>query len=258
MARSTGKGVLNFGMVSIPVKMFTTGNASAKVSFKQLGPQGQKLKQQYVDPDGNVVARSEMLKGHEFAKGQFITFTPDEVKAFAETTSSNIGIEEFVPAAEVASVYRAKSYYLAPDAGGIRAYGLLSKALQETGKVGLARQCARGKQYLVAIEAFKDGLIMHQLHYSDEVVEYDEVRVAPENVNDQEVSMAKMLIEQISNPTFDPSKYKDEVKARLEAAIDQKINGQVVTMPLPEVEKKQVIDLMDALKASLADTAVGA
>lgn len=251
MARSTGKGTLCFGMVSIPVKLYTTSNSATRVGFNQLDPQGRRLKQQYVDPDGNVVERGQMLKGYEFTKDRFVTFTQDEIKSMAEASSPNMGIEEFVPASQVPPTFIEKSYYLSPDNGGARAYSLLAKALKETDKVGLAKWCCRGKTNLVMVAPHGDGLALHQLFYADEVVAFDEVRVAPEAIKDAELQMAKMLIEQVSKPKFEPSNFVDDVKARIERAIDAKINGQPLELPKEEAPKEQIMDLMAALKASL-------
>jgi len=249
--RSTGKSVLSFGMVSIPIKLFTTSNSATRVGFNQLDPQGRRLKQQYVDPDGNVVERNQMLKGYEFTKDKFVTFTQDEIKLIAEASSPNMGIEEFVPASQIPSTFIEKSYYLSPDNGGARAYSLLAKVLKETDKVGLAKWCCRGKTNLVMIASHGDGLALHQLFYADEVVSFDELCVAPEVINDAELRMAKMLIEQVSKPKFEPTNFVDDVKARIEKAIDAKINGQTFEPPKEEPAKEQIFDLMTALKASL-------
>ena len=179
MVRSIGKGVLSFGMVSIPVKLYATCNPATRVGFNQLDPQGRRLRQQYVDPDGNVIERNRMLKGYEFSKDRFVTFTQDEIKALAETSSPNMDIKEFVLASQVPSVFIEKSYYLVPDNGGTRAYSLFAKALKETDRVGLAKWCCRGKTNLVMIAAHGDGLALHQLFYADEVVTFDEVHVGP-------------------------------------------------------------------------------
>ena len=168
MARSVGKGILGFGMVNVPVKLHSVGNSSAKVSFKLLSPDGNRLKQQYIedgvqdprveqaiqalkqkgiDPDDvpdilkdrpNVIVRKDMLKGYEYTKGEFVTFEQDEIKALSEPSSPNIGIEEFVPVESVPPHYIEKSYYLTPDNGGAKAYSLLSRGLAATGRVGLA------------------------------------------------------------------------------------------------------------------------
>ena len=253
MARSTGKGVISFGMVNIPVKLFTTGNSSAKVSFRLLSKDGNKLKQQYIDPTTEqVVEREDMVKGYEYAKGQYVIFKQDEIKAFAEASSPNIAIEEFVPAESVPSTFISKSYYLTPDAGGLKAYGLLAQALTQTGKVGLARWAARGKQYLVMIAPYQDGLAFHQLHYEDEVTKFEDVRIAPDACTEPEVEMAKMLINQISKDRFQPERFTDSVKERLEQAIEAKLQGKELSIPEPEAPKTETVDLMAALKASLA------
>lgn len=253
MARSVGKGVLSFGLVNIPVKLFSTGNSSSRVSFNLMSKSGNRLKQQYIDPTNDeVVPNDSQIRGYEYAKGQYVLFEPDELKALSEASSPNIGIEEFVPAARVPSLYVEKTYYLVPDNGGAKAYALLARALKETGRVGLARWAARGKQHLVMVAPYEDGLAFHQLLYADEVVPFSDVRVAPEKVTDQELELAKMLVNQIASPDFEPEKYSDAVKERMERAIEAKINGLEVAIPEPEAPKDQTLDLLAALKASLS------
>ncbi len=251
--RAVGTASIAFGLVNIPVKLFSAANPSSSVSFRLLSKDGHKLKQQYVDPkdDDRVVPRSEMVKGYEFAKDQYVLFDEAELKELQEKATGAIEIQEFVPEDKVPKVYYAKTYYLGPDKGGDRAFKLLGQAMRTTGRCGLATYAARGKMYLVLIAPMADGIAMYQLHYADEVVGIDEVPLGDAEPKEAEVGLAIQLIDQIASETFDPKKYRDEVKIRVEAAIQRKIEGESIVESSAEPEKAQIIDLMQALKASL-------
>lgn len=251
--RSVSTGTISFGLVNIPVKLFSAANPSASVSFKLLSKDGHRLKQQYVDPseDNRVVTRDEMVKGYEIAKDQYVIFTDEELKGLQEASTQEIEITEFVPESEVPKVYIQKTYYLGPDKGGGRAYRLLSRAMEQTGKCGLAKYAARGKMYLVLVAPQDDGLVMYQLNYADEVVDFDEIPKGDVEPKEGEIDLAIQLIEQTSSAEFHPEKYEDEVKTRVLAAIEQKREGKEIAIASEEQPKAQIIDLMDALKASL-------
>lgn len=257
-ARAIGSGTVSFGLVSIPVKMYTTSESSAHVSFNMVhGECGSRLKQQYICPKcETTVDRSQMKKGYEFSKGQFVVLDADEVKALEAVSNNAIELAEFVPAEEVDPLYFEKTYYLGPDKGGERAYALLNEAMTRTGLVGVAKYSSRGKQYLVMIRPFgENGLIMHQLRYADEVRSFEEVPIEePDSVNNAELKLAIQIIEQIANDEFNPARYSDEVKVRVLELIQQKIDGQEITAA-PEAPQAQVIDLMEALKQSLTQNA---
>jgi DNA end-binding protein Ku len=194
-----------------------------------------------------------MVKGYEFAKDQYVVFTEDEIKSMAEEASKTIEITEFVPLAKVDPIYFEGAYYLGPDKGGDKAYRLLSEAMRQTGRCALAKWAARGKQYLVLMRPIDNGLIMQVLHYADEVRPFSEIPVGDAAVKEPELKLAVQLIEQIATDEFRPETYVDEVRARYHEAIQRKVEGQEVTAPAtPEAPKGQVIDLMEALKASLA------
>src|SRR5512134_1473483 len=178
-ARAIASGTISFGLVSIPIKLYSPAETSAGVSFNLLHAKCKtRLKQQYVCPaDNEVVAREDMVKGYEFQKGQYVTFTPAELEALEETASKAIEITEFVPASLVDPVYVDKLYYVGPDKGGDKPYKLLAEAMRKTGKSALAKYAARGKQYLVLVTPRPDGLVMQQLHYADEVRPFSEVPV---------------------------------------------------------------------------------
>jgi DNA end-binding protein Ku len=215
-----------------------------------------RLKQQYVCPtDNEVVTRDQMVKGYEFAKEQYVTFTEEEIKAMAETSSPAIEITEFVPLKEVDPIYFDSAYYLGPDKGGDRAYSLLAAAMRETHRCALAKWAARGKGYLVLIRPVAKGLIMQTLHYADEVRAIDEVPLGDAQIKDSELKLAVQLVDQISSEEFRPEQYEDEVRKRYLEAIQRKVEGQEVTAAAPEQPRAQIIDLMEALKASLAGKA---
>ncbi len=253
VARSVGKGTISFGLVSIPVKLFSSANPSSTISFRLLSKEGHRLKQQYIDPrdEGKVVPRDQMVKGYEFAKDQYVIFEPEELKELQEQSTESVDITEFVPEDKIPRSYYQKTYYLGPDKGGERAYRLLGEAMKRTGRVALAKYAARGKQYLVMVAPLEEGLVLHQLHYAEELVPFSEVPIPAVEVKDSELTLATQLIEQIASDTFHPENYEDEVKKRVEVRVQQKIEGHVVTVSAPEAPKGQIVDLMEALKASL-------
>ena len=258
-ARAIGSATVSFGLVSIPVKIYSTGDSKAAVRFNMLHAEcGTRVKQQYTCPTcEDVVSRNDMARGYEFAKNQFVTLDDDEYKALQEVATNAIGLVEFVPADKVDPVYMSKSYYLGPEKGGERAYKLLAQAMVESGLVGLARYSARGKQYLVMVTPNDaGGLVMHQLKYADEVKTFDEVPIADApDATDAELGLAKQIITQISSETFAPEKYKDDVKDRMLELINQKVEGKEITAMPEAAPQAQVIDLMAALKASLGEAA---
>jgi DNA end-binding protein Ku len=252
-ARSIGNGTLSFGMVSIPIRMYSAGESSSAVSFNMLHDKCKsRLKQQYVCPkDNEIVARDHTVKGYEFAKDQYVTFSEEEIKAMAEEAQKAIEITEFVPASSVDPVYYDKPYYLGPDKGGEKAFRLLNEAMKKSNRVALAKWAARGKQYLVMIRPKENGLVMQQLLYADEVKPISEVPVGDADIKEPELKLAMQLIDQIASDEFHPEHYEDDVRKRYHEAIQRKIEGQEVTTA-PEAPRAQIIDLMEALKASLA------
>ena len=256
MARSIASLTISFGLVSIPVKLYSATQARATVSFNLIHAKcGSRLRQQYLCiKEDVVVEREEMVKGYEFAKDQYVTFTADELKALEEESTGTVEITEFVPDEKIDPIYYDKAYFLAPDKGGAKPYALLSAGMRETGRCALARWAARGKQYLVQIRPVEDGLIMQQLLYSDEVRPMSEIEIPPAQVKDAELKLAVQLIGQISAEEFNPKDYEDDVQKRIEAAVEKKISGKEISIS-PEApsgkSSAQVIDLMDALKASL-------
>jgi DNA end-binding protein Ku len=260
MARAISTGTISFGLVSIPVKLFSATQASAGVSFNLLhGKCGSRLKQQYVCPvDNEVVSRDEMVKGYEFAKDQYVTFTPDELKTLEQKATESIEIAQFVPRGSVDPLYYDKAYYLGPEKGGEKSYRLLATVMREADRAAVARYSARGKQYIVMLRTSDAaqggvGIIMQTLLYADEVRPFAEVPIPDAEVREAEVKLARQLVDQIGSETFNPADYQDEVRKRIMADIERKIAGKEIASAPAASETGQVIDLMEALKASLGE-----
>ena len=199
-----------------------------------------------------IVARDEMIKGYEFAKDQYVTFTTDELKALEEKATQTVDIAEFVPLDKVDPVYFDKPYYLAPEKGGEKAYHLLAEVMRETGRCALARYAARGKQYLVLVRPIDGGLALQQLLYADEVRSWKDIEMPDKPaLRDAELKLAHQLVDQIAVETFDPTQYEDEVKKRIQADIEKKVAGKEIEVSETPEQPAQIIDLMEALKASL-------
>jgi DNA end-binding protein Ku len=256
-ARSIASLTISFGLVSIPVKLYSATETSRAISFNLLHKAcGSRLKQQYFCIKEDVpVAREDMAKGYEFAKDQYVMFTPEELKALEEAGTQTADITEFVPAKTIDPVFFDKAYYLGPDKGGAKPYALLARALKESGRCALGRWAARGKQYIVMIrpvdDGFVEGLVMQQLLYSGEVRSMKDIDIPKTDVRDAELKLAQQLIEQQAADKFDPTAYKDEVRERIEAAVQKKVEGQEITLAEAPEQGAQVIDLMEALRASL-------
>jgi len=253
-ARSIASASISFGLVSVPVEVYSTGESAASVSFNMLHKDcGTRLKQQYICPkDDVVVDRENTVKGYEFSKSQYIVFTPDEIKALDQKATNCIEITEFVLLAHVDRIYLEKAYYLGPGKGGDRPYRLLAQALAQTGRAALGQYAARGRQNLVLVRPMDGVLVMEQLHYADELRATTEVPLGEAEVKPLELTLAVQLIEQASVEAFKPEAYRDTVRERVMEAIQQKVAGQEITAE-PEVESSgKVLDLMEALKASLA------
>ena len=254
-ARPMGSATVSFGLVSVPVKLYSTADNTSKISFNWISPSsGARVKQKYWDPkEERLVERDELVKGYEFAKDQYVLFEPDELKVLDAQATNAIDIVEFIPFDEVERLWLNKAYFLGPDKGGERAYRLLSAALQKTGRAALGRYAARGKEYIVLVRPMEDGLLLEQLYYPKELRSFDEVPVGDAEVKKAELDLAVQLIEQASVDAFEPEQFEDSVHQRVMAQIEKKIEGEEITAA-PEVEPEgKIIDLMDALKASLGE-----
>jgi DNA end-binding protein Ku len=253
-ARSLASLSLSFGLVSIPVKVYSATESAAGIGFNLLHKCGSRVKQQYICIKENIpVERADMVKGYEFDKDRYVMFEPAELKALEEGSRHTIDIVSFVPLATVDPIYYDKAYYLAPDKRGAKPYGLLMEAMKKSGRCALATWAWKGKQYVVQVRPGDDGLILQQLLYADEVRSMKELQVEHADVQPSELGLALQLIEQISTDSYDPKAFKDEEKARIQAAIDEKIAGKqiVVNEERAAPAGAQVIDLMEALRASL-------
>jgi DNA end-binding protein Ku len=251
---------ISFGLVSIPVKLYSATQSRSGISFNLLHKDcGSRLRQQYLCiKEGTVVERADMVKGYEFAKDQYVTFTPEELKEVEEKGTGAVDILQFVPEEKIDPVYYDKAYYLAPDKGGSKPYALLAAGMRKTGLCALGRWAARGKQYIVQLRPVENALVMQQLLYGDEVRSVEEIEIQAGEVKGPELDLAVQLIEQIATDEFQPDAFKDEVKERIEAAVEKKIKGQEIsisTVPEGSSQGAQVIDLMQALRASLSKAA---
>ena len=255
-ARTIGTATISFGLVSVPVNLYSSSESKASVSFNMLHKKcNSRLKQQYICPkDNEVVSRDDTVKGYEFAKDQYVVLSVEELKAIEEKATGMIDVIEFVPLASVDREYLDKCYYLGPDKGGDRAYRLLVAALQDTGRAALGQYAARGKQNLVLLRPLNGVLVMEQLHYADEVRPTTEVTVPAGDVAAKELALAKQLIEQTATDDFEPAKFKDTVRERVMETIQRKIEGQDITADITPDSGGKILDLMEALKASLTAT----
>lgn len=258
-ARSIASLSLSFGLVSIPVKLYTATESSSDVRFHMLAPDGSRVKQQYVsEKTGAVVERSTMNKGYEFEKDRFVVFTSDELKALEDGASHVVEIMAFIPEKAIDPVFYDKAYFIAPDKRGGKPYSLLQKALAESGRCALAKWASKGKTRIVQVRPNEDGLVFQQLLYADEVRSLADLHIERVEISASELKLALQIIEQGAEDNYDPAAYEDEEKKRILAAIDEKIEGkQVVTHEPVEATAAggQVIDLMDALRASLKGAA---
>jgi len=265
-ARSIATLSLSFGLVSIPVKVYSATESGSAVHFNLLHNCGSRLKQQYVClKEGVVVERADMIKGYEFEKDRYVTFTPAELKALEESARPTIDIVSFIPLAAVDPIYYDKAYYLAPDKRGAKPYRLLLQAMQQSGRCALARWAWKGKQVVVQVrpatgDGSEGGLILQQLLYADEVRSIKELEIEEAAVAPAELQLALQLIDQIAADGYEPAEFKDEEKARVLAAIDEKIAGKAIVVAETagaEVGEAKIIDLTEALRASLTGKAGG-
>ena len=308
MPRSIASLSLSFGLVSIPVKLYSATESSNAIRFKFMRSDGVRVKQQYIseepeppsretvnvararaagrgeevalepsapasnvrpftkvsarpidaepeieEPSPVVVERSDMVKGYEFEKGKFVLFTTDELKALEEGARQTIDIVAFVPQETIDPIYYDKAYFLAPDKRGNKPYSLLHEAMRSSGRCALAKWAWRSKQYVVQVRAAEGGLVLQQMLYAEEVRSLRDLKIDLVPVQKAELQLALQLIEHISEDAFDPAQFVDEEKQRILAAVEKKISGKEIVAPQHlEAAGAEVIDLMDALRASLS------
>jgi DNA end-binding protein Ku len=252
--RALASATISFGLVSIPVKLFTPYESSTSIHFNQINKKdGARVKQQLVSAKtGEPVSKEDIVKGYEFAKGQYVLFTDEELEALEHRTTHAIDIAEFVPADKVDCIYVDRVYYLGPDKGAARAYRLLAQALRETDRAALAQYAARGRQYLVLVRPKEDGLIMEQLRYANEIRPFSEMQIPDAQLKKDELKLAVQLVEQARSEEFHPEKYKDQVRERMLEFIQRKVEGEEISLTTAEEPEHKIIDMMEALKASLA------
>ena len=252
-ARAIGSGTIAFGMVVIPVKIYPSTKGANAIKFNQLHEAcGGRLKQKNHCPACDAdVSRDEMVKGYEFAKGQYVTFDAEELKALEAQSTGEIQISEFVPLKKVDPIYFDKGYYLGYDKGAQKAYSLLCVALRKAKLAAVARYTARGKEYLVLLRPTKKGIILQQMHHDEDVRDFSETETEICDVDEGQLALAQQIIAQSSSDRFKPAKYKDELRAKVQSIIDDKIEGKEILAPVASAPHS-VIDLMSALKASLA------
>ncbi len=250
---SIGSGAISFGLVSIPVKLYSAASSQA-ISFNLLHAKcGNRIRQQRFCPACNeVVEREGLVKGYEFAKDQYVKLTDEEIKALEGEASQAIEISEFVPLAQVDPIYFEKTYYLGPDKGGEKAYRLLSDAMTAAGKVALAKFVMRGKENLVLIRSAQNGLMLHTMYFADEVRNFDEIgKGESAKISGAETQLALRLIDELSKEQFSPERYEDEYRQRVLELVSKKAEGKEITIVEPPARRAQVIDLVAALKESL-------
>jgi DNA end-binding protein Ku len=252
--RALGSATIAFGLVSIPVKLYSAAESSVAIRFNQIDRRdGARVKQQLVSSrTGEPVPKEEIAKGYEFAKNQYVLFTPKELKALEAASTHSIDIDEFLPADSVDRIYFDKAYYLGPDKGGARAYNLLARALTQASRIAIGRYAARGRMHVVVVRPLGEGLLLEQLHYADEVRSFSEIPLESVELREVELELASQLIAQGAGERFEPGRYRDEVRAGMLELINRKVEGEEIATAAaaPETEHK-IIDLMEALKASL-------
>lgn len=255
-ARSIASLSLSFGLVTIPVKLYSATESGADVRFNLLAPDGSRVKQQYVsESTGDVVERSMMKKGYEFEKDKFVVFAADELKALEEGASHVVEIVAFIPEKSVDPIYYDKAYFIAPDKRGGKPYSLLQQALLESSRCALATWASKGKTHVVVVRPTDEGLVFQQLLFADEVRSLADLQIEHVPVSASELKLALQIIEQGTQDSYDPTAFEDEEKKRILAAIDKKIEGKQIVSNEAVASATgggQVIDLMDALRASLS------
>ena len=253
-APSMASSTITFGLVAVPVQLYPATRESAGLSFHLLhAKDGARLRQQLVCPkDGELVPRTEAVRGLEHAKDEFVVLTDPELKALDQKASSGIEVAEFVPSKALAPLYIDRSYYVGPGKGD-RPFALLAKALEEEDLVAIAQYAARGKDYLVALRPYAGRLLMHQLYHEDEIRPVSEVKAPEAEPKPAELKLARELVGRLTAERFEPKRYEDEVRKRIRELIDRKVaGGEIRAAPGEGRAPAKVVDLMAALKASLA------
>lgn len=251
MAATVWKGHLTFGLVSLPIKLFTAARAES-ISFNQLHRSDHSRIRQvlYCQAEDQPVSRSELVKGYEYEKDRYVVIEDEDIKKMAPKSAKVMEILEFVKEAQIDPIYYESSYYVAPDEAGEKPYTLLLEALRQSGYVALAKIAMHNREHIVILRPSLQGITLHTMYYEDEIRKTEAFRAETNMVKEKELGLALMLIESLA-AEFEPGKYHDAYRQNLRAMIDAKIQGQEIVAPA-EAPQTKVIDIMDALKASLA------
>jgi DNA end-binding protein Ku len=251
MASTVWKGHLTFGLVSFPVRLYSAAR-SESISFNQLHKaDGSRVKQVlYCQAEDKPIPRSEIVKGYEYEKDRYVIIEEEDVKKVAPQSAKVMELLEFVPTDQVDPIYLETSYYMAPDEAGEKPYALLFDALKRSGRVGIAKIAMHNREHIVVLRPGKNGVLMHTMYYSHEIRKVDEFRTDLSLVKDKELALASSLIEALAGD-FEPEKYKDNYRENLLQMIEAKKQGAEV-VATPEPQQAKVVDIMEALKASLA------
>ena len=253
MATSVWTGTVTFGLVSIPVKLYTA-TSSHNISFNLLHNEckGRINLQNYCPQHERVVERSELVKGYQYEKDQYVVISDEDLESIKPASSSAMEITQFIDLSEVDPIYYEKTYYLGPDRGNEKTFALLTRAMEETRRAAIGKLTMRGHEYLALIRPGMKGLVVHFMLYSDEIRE-NEHKVSPDlEVRPKELELARQLVENLSEP-FQPEKFKDEYLVQVEELIDSRLKGRQLTVIAPRA-KPRVVDLMEALQKSVAQT----
>jgi DNA end-binding protein Ku len=255
MARAIWSGAISFGLVNIPVKLFSAVSKKT-VRFHQIDAEsGGRVRQKRVGPDGEEIPYEQIIKGYEIGPDRYVTITPEELDSLAPEKTRTIDIEDFVDLDEIDPIYYDHPYYLAPDTGAAKAYQLLVDAMEDASKVAIARVVIRSKEQLVAIRPRDGVLAMETMLFADEVVPTDSLEEMATDGNvktsERELTMARQLIDSLSSD-FEPEKYHDEYRERVLDLIERKAQGETIVIEEPAAEEAPVPDLMAALEASIA------
>ncbi len=253
MASTVWKGHLTFGLLSLPVKLFSAARGES-VSFNQLHKHDNSRVKQvlYCQLEDKPIQRSDIVKGYEYEKDKYVVIDEEEIKKVAPKTAKTMEVLEFVKASEVDPVFLDASYYLAPDEAGEKPYALLFEALRQSGCVGVAKIAMHNREHIVILRPGARGILLHTMYYVDEIRQVEEFRTDTGKVQEKELGLAKMLIESLLAP-FEPKKYKDEYRENLMAMITAKVEGKEVVETAAPAHKAPVIDILEALKLSLAE-----
>jgi len=252
MASTVWKGYLTFGLLSLPVKLYSAARAET-VSFNQLHKaDNSRVKQVlYCQVEDKPITRAEIVKGYEYEKDKYVVVEDEEVKKVAPKTAKTMEVLEFVQSSEVDPIFFESSYYLAPDEAGEKPYALLFEALRKTGCVGVAKIAMHNREHIVILRPGTQGILLHTMYYRDEIRQVEEFRTDRSLVKEKELELAMTLVQSLQ-AAFEPEKYKDEYRENLKAMIEAKVQGKEIVETAPTVHKAPVIDIMEALKMSLA------